>query len=180
MNSTISIIYIIININVLTTCLILFHIYIGTFSQNILQNLLESLEWILFDWQVKGLSIEHEKLAVAQRHAAENNNSSTDTGDGGGGSGGASSGSGDNGSGNVSGNVSGTVSGSVGGGVVDDVGGGVGEVSDMSEAGEATMVRNTIKRARTPAPSPAPAYPVPNLYSATSHYYETLPKRLMR
>lgn len=113
---------------------------------------------------------------MAQRHAAENNNSSTDTGDGGG-SGGASSG--DNGSGNVSGNVSGTVSGNVGGGV-DDVGGGVGEVSDMGEAGEATMVRNTIKRARTPAPSPAPAYPVPNLYSATSHYYETLPKRLMR
>lgn len=145
-------------------------------SQESLSSFLKAAECL----QVKGLSIEHEKLAVAQRHAAENNNSSTDTGDGGGGSGGASSGSGDNGSGNVSGNVSGTVSGSVGGGVVDDVGGGVGEVSDMGEAGEATMVRNTIKRARTPAPSPAPAYPVPNLYSATSHYYETLPKRLMR
>lgn len=32
--------------------------------------------------QVKGLSIEHEKLAVAHRHAAENNNSSTDSGTG--------------------------------------------------------------------------------------------------
>lgn len=31
---------------------------------------------------MKGLSIEHEKLAVAHRHAAENNNSSTDSGTG--------------------------------------------------------------------------------------------------
>ena len=32
--------------------------------------------------QVKGLSIEHEKLAVAQRHVVDNNNSSTDSGGG--------------------------------------------------------------------------------------------------
>ncbi|XP_060818497.1 zinc finger protein chinmo isoform X1 [Bombus pascuorum] len=143
-------------------------------SQESLSSFLKAAECL----QVKGLSIEHEKLAVAQRHAAENNSSSTDAGDGGGGSnGGGSSGSGDNGSGNVSGSVSGN--GNAAGGA-SGVGGGVGEVSDMSEAGEATMVRNTMKRTPTPVPSPAPAYTVPSLYSTASHYYESPPKRLMR
>ncbi|XP_017880682.1 zinc finger protein chinmo isoform X1 [Ceratina calcarata] len=141
-------------------------------SQESLSSFLKAAECL----QVKGLSIEHEKLAVAQRHAAENNNSSTETAN----SGGEGNGSGDNGSsgsGNVSGNVAGSVSGSVG----DGIGGGVVEVSDLSEAGEATMVRDTMKRTRTPAPSPAPAYTVPSLYSTTSHYYESPPpKRLMR
>ncbi|KZC09234.1 Protein bric-a-brac 2 [Dufourea novaeangliae] len=145
-------------------------------SQESLSSFLKAAECL----QVKGLSIEHEKLAVAQRHAAETNNSSTDTGGGGGGGGG--SGVSENGggvSGSVNSNVGGgSVGGSVGGnGGVG--GGGVGEVSDLSEAGEATMVRNTMKRTPTPAPSPAPAYTVPSLYS-TSHYYESPPKRLMR
>ncbi|XP_076249640.1 chronologically inappropriate morphogenesis [Calliopsis andreniformis] len=142
-------------------------------SQESLSSFLKAAECL----QVKGLSIEHEKLAVAQRHAAENNNSSTDTGGGGGGGGGESSGgvSGNVGD-NVGGSVAGSVSGSVGGGIG---GGGVGEVSDLSEAGEATMVRNTMKRTPTPAPSPAPAYTVPSLYSS-SHYYESSSKRLMR
>ncbi|XP_017795211.1 PREDICTED: zinc finger and BTB domain-containing protein 3 [Habropoda laboriosa] len=149
-------------------------------SQESLSSFLKAAECL----QVKGLSIEHEKLAVAQRHAAENNNSSTDAGGGGGsggggggGSGGSSNGAGESGSG-ASGNVGGSVSGSVGGGGISGVGGGVGEVSDLSEAGEATMVRNTMKRTHTP--SPVSAYPVPSLYTTTSHYYENPPKRLMR
>lgn len=114
--------------------------------------------------QVKGLSIiEHEKLAVAQRHAAERNTSADVEGSsvGGGGS-------------------NDTIEGSVGSSNVGDVvgnGGGVGDVNEMSEAGEATMPKNTMKRTGTP--SPAAAYPVPNMYSS-SHYYESLPKKLMR
>ncbi|XP_043264748.1 chronologically inappropriate morphogenesis isoform X1 [Colletes latitarsis] len=130
-------------------------------SQESLSSFLKAAECL----QVKGLSIEHEKLAVAQRHAAENNNTSTETG-------GGVNGGGDNGN-SVGGNV-GSVGGGVGGGI-----GGVGEVSDLGETGEATMVRNTMKRTPTPAPSPAPAYTVPSVYS-TSHYYESPPKRLMR
>ncbi|XP_076665497.1 chronologically inappropriate morphogenesis isoform X3 [Andrena cerasifolii] len=143
-------------------------------SQESLSSFLKAAECL----QVKGLSIEHEKLAVAQRHAAENN-SSTDAGGGGGsGSGGGESSGGVSGS--ASGNAGGSASGSVGGSGVGGIGGGgLGEVSDLSEAGEATMVRNTMKRTPTPAPSPAPAYTVPSLYS-TSHYYESPPKRLMR
>ncbi|XP_053993659.1 zinc finger protein chinmo isoform X1 [Hylaeus volcanicus] len=134
-------------------------------SQESLSSFLKAAECL----QVKGLSIEHEKLAVAQRHAAEsNNNSSTETA--GSGSGGGAVTASENGGG-----VGGNVGSSVGGGI----GGGVGEVSDLSEAGEATMVRNTMKRTPTPAPSPAPAYTVPSVYS-TSHYYESPPKRLMR
>nr|XP_012146757.1 PREDICTED: protein bric-a-brac 1 [Megachile rotundata] len=45
-------------------------------SQESLSSFLKAAECL----QVKGLSIEHEKLAVAQRHAAENSNSSTDAG----------------------------------------------------------------------------------------------------
>ena len=131
-----------------------------------------------FLFQVKGLSIiEHEKLAVAQRHAAESNTSADaeSTGDvtalrGGGGSGGG-------GSGSVGGSVgSGSVgSGSIGGTIGNGGGGsGVGDVSDMSEA-----VRNIMKRTPTPAPSPAPEYIVPNMYS-TSPYCESPPKRVMR
>ncbi|XP_076748636.1 chronologically inappropriate morphogenesis [Xylocopa sonorina] len=141
-------------------------------SQESLSSFLKAAEYL----QVKGLSIEHEKLAVAQRHAAENN-SSTDAASGGSRSGGGGNGSGENGSG-ASGNVSGNVGG--GGTVGGGVGGGVGELMDMSEPGEATMVRNTMKRTPTPAPSPAHAYPVSNIYSTTSHCYESPPKRLMR
>ncbi|XP_043269891.1 zinc finger protein chinmo isoform X2 [Venturia canescens] len=47
-------------------------------SQESLSSFLKAAECL----QVKGLSIEHEKLAVAHRHAAENNNSSTDSGTG--------------------------------------------------------------------------------------------------
>lgn len=132
-----------------------------------------------FLFQVKGLSIiEHEKLAVAQRHAAESSNTSADaesSGDvtalrGGGGNGGGGSGSvgGSVGSGSVgSGSIGATIGN--GGGVS-----GVGDMNDMSEA-----VRNIMKRTPTPAPSPASEYIVPNMY-ATSHYCESLPKRLMR
>ncbi|OXU24586.1 hypothetical protein TSAR_008671, partial [Trichomalopsis sarcophagae] len=45
-------------------------------SQESLSSFLKAAECL----QVKGLSIEHEKLAVAQRHAAENNNSPTEPG----------------------------------------------------------------------------------------------------
>lgn len=182
-------------------------------SQESLSSFLKAAECL----QVKGLSIEHEKLAVAQRHAVESNNSSTDTGGEGGGGGGGTvnevgattgsvggsgssvgasgsiDGNGGNGNGN-GGGVNGGNGGSNGGGGGTGAGGngagsntsggtsgGVGDVTDLSEAGEATMLRNSIKRCRdetpTPAPSPAPAYTVPNMYS---HYYESPPKRLMR
>lgn len=53
----------------------------------------------------------------------------------------------------------------------------VGEVADMSEAAETTMIRNIMKsKTPTPVPSSALAY---NAYS-TSHYYETITKRFMR
>lgn len=124
-----------------------------------------------YDSQVKGLSIEQEKLAVAQSHAAENSTSADARGggDGGGGSGGGGGGAG----GSVDSGVSGTIgAGGIGNGGGSS-GGGVGEVSDLSEASEAsTMVRN-VRRALTPAPSPAPAHTVPNVYS-TSHYYDKL------
>lgn len=117
--------------------------------------------------QVKGLSIiEHEKLAVAQRHAAESSNTSADV----------------EGSSKGRGSSNGTVGNSIGSGNMGNVfgnGGGVGNVNDMSEAGEAIMPRNTMKRTPTPVPSPAPAYTVSNLYSS-SHYYESLPKKMMR
>ncbi|KAL6257070.1 hypothetical protein P5V15_012005 [Pogonomyrmex californicus] len=132
-------------------------------SQESLSSFLKAAECL----QVKGLSIiEHEKLAVAQRHAAEGSNTSADIESNGGGGGGS-----------VGGSVgSGSISGTIGNG---GGGGGVGDMSNMNEAGEATMVRNIMKRTPTPAPSPAPAYTVPSVYS-TSHYYESPPKRLMR
>lgn len=105
---------------------------------------------------------------MAQRHAAESSNTSADVE-------GSSSGGGGGSNGTIGDSVG---SGSVAGGGVGN-GGGVGDVNDMSEAGEATMLRNSMKRTPTPVPSPAPAYPVPNMYSG-SHYYESLPKRLMR
>ncbi|XP_072746649.1 zinc finger protein chinmo isoform X1 [Anoplolepis gracilipes] len=132
-------------------------------SQESLSSFLKAAECL----QVKGLSIiEHEKLAVAQRHAAEGSNASADVE--------GSSGGGAGSNGTMEGSVgSGSVGGTIGNG------GGVGDVNDVSEAGEATMLRNTMKRTPTPVPSPAPAYTVPNVYSS-SHYYENLPKRLMR
>ncbi|XP_039301939.1 zinc finger protein chinmo isoform X1 [Solenopsis invicta] len=133
-------------------------------SQESLSSFLKAAECL----QVKGLSIiEHEKLAVAQRHAAESSNTSVDAESSIGGGGGRGGGSGSVGSGSVGGTI-----GNGGGG------GGIGDMSDMSEAGEATMVRNLVKRTPTPAPSSAPEYSAPNVYS-TSHYYES-PKRLMR
>ena len=130
---------------------------------------------VSLELQVKGLSIEHEKLAVAQRHATGNNNSSMDVEDAGGSSNGAGANSdnGDTGIGNASGNVDGSVSGNAAGNADSAV---VGEVSDVGEAGEATMVKNITKRTPTPAPSPAPAYTVRSPYP---HYYES-PRRLMR
>ncbi|XP_011265985.1 zinc finger protein chinmo isoform X2 [Camponotus floridanus] len=132
-------------------------------SQESLSSFLKAAECL----QVKGLSIiEHEKLAVAQRHAAESSNTSADVE----GSSGGREGS------------NGTVGSSVGSGNMGNIfgnGGGVGDVNDMSEAGEVTMPRNTMKRTPTPVPSPAPAYTVPNVYSS-SHYYESLPKKMMR
>ncbi|KAG5329357.1 LOLAL protein, partial [Acromyrmex heyeri] len=141
-------------------------------SQESLSSFLKAAECL----QVKGLSIiEHEKLAVAQRHAAESNTSADaeSTGDvtalrGGGGSGGGGSAGGSVGSGSVG---SGSIGGTIGNG---GGGSGVGDVSDMSEA-----VRNIMKRTPTPAPSPAPEYIVPNVYS-TSPYCESPPKRVMR
>ncbi|XP_015114047.1 zinc finger protein chinmo isoform X1 [Diachasma alloeum] len=47
-------------------------------SQESLSSFLKAAECL----QVKGLSIEHEKLAVAHRHVAENNNSSTESASG--------------------------------------------------------------------------------------------------
>ncbi|KAL2713091.1 zinc finger protein chinmo isoform X2 [Vespula squamosa] len=140
----------------------------------------------LSEQQVKGLSIEHEKLAVAQRHAAESNNSSTDTGGEGGGGGGVGEvGAPRSIGGSIDGNGNGNATGSIAAGTVSTTSAacdsGAGEITDLSEAGEATMLRNSIKRCRdatpTPAPSPAPAYTVPNMYS---HYFESPPKRLMR
>ncbi|CAL1683718.1 unnamed protein product [Lasius platythorax] len=129
-------------------------------SQESLSSFLKAAECL----QVKGLSIiEHEKLAVAQRHAAERSSTSADVEGSSGGGGGSND----------------TIEGSVGSGNVGGIvgnGGGVGDANDMSEAGEATMLRNTRKRT---APSPPPAYPVPNMYSS-SQYYESLPKKLMR
>ncbi|XP_035726300.1 zinc finger protein chinmo-like isoform X2 [Vespa mandarinia] len=161
-------------------------------SQESLSSFLKAAECL----QVKGLSIEHEKLAVAQRHAAESNNSSTDTGGEGGGGGGSGVGEvGAPGSiggsssvgvgGSVDGSGSGNPNGSIAAGAVSTTSAvgdsGVGDITDLSEAGEATMLRNSIKRRRdatpTPAPSPAPAYTVPSMYS---HYFESPPKRLMR
>ncbi|XP_024937481.1 zinc finger protein chinmo isoform X2 [Cephus cinctus] len=78
-------------------------------SQESLSSFLKAAECL----QVKGLSIEHEKLAVAQRHAAETNNSSSDGG-GGGGGGGSDGGGGGGGSG--TGEITGA--GNVGGSVV--------------------------------------------------------------
>lgn len=43
-------------------------------------NKLMNSELFLYSLKVKGLSIEHEKLAVAHTNAAENNNSSTEKG----------------------------------------------------------------------------------------------------
>ncbi|XP_066585665.1 LOW QUALITY PROTEIN: zinc finger protein chinmo [Prorops nasuta] len=130
-------------------------------SQESLSSFLKAAECL----QVKGLSIEHEKLAVAQRNAVENNNSSVNTGGGG--------------SSDGSGNVRSSSGSNVGNGVASSTGsGGVGEVADLSESGEATMLRNSVKRTPTPAPSPAPAYTVPSFYS--SHYYDSPQKRLMR
>jgi len=124
--------------------------------------------------------IEHEKLAVTQRHTAkrESSNTSADVESNGGG-GGANGGSGGGGgSSSVGGGSigSGSVSGPIGNG---GGGSGVCDMSDISEAGETTMVRNLIKRTLTPAPSPASEYAVSNVYS-TSHYYESPPKQLMR
>nr|XP_050852860.1 zinc finger protein chinmo isoform X3 [Vespula vulgaris] len=150
-------------------------------SQESLSSFLKAAECL----QVKGLSIEHEKLAVAQRHAAESNNSSTDTG-GEGGGGGGGNGVGEVGApGSIGGSSSVGVGGSIAAGTVSTTSAagdsGAGDITDLSEAGEATMLRNSIKRCRdatpTPAPSPAPAYTVPNMYS---HYFESPPKRLMR
>ncbi|XP_012218657.1 zinc finger protein chinmo isoform X2 [Linepithema humile] len=137
-------------------------------SQESLSSFLKAAECL----QVKGLTFEHEKLAVAQRLVAESNNTfSTDEGNGGGG--GGSGGGGDS----VRGSVGNGSDGAVGAGRIGgNGGGGVGDVNDMSEAGEATMVRNTMKRTQTP--SPVPAYPVPPMYA--SHYYDSPSKRLMR
>lgn len=51
-------------------------------------------------------------------------------------------------------------------------------MNDLSEANEAAIVRHIMKRI-PPAPSPAPAHTVPNMYS-TPHYYESPLKRLKR
>ncbi|XP_011335937.2 zinc finger protein chinmo isoform X1 [Ooceraea biroi] len=133
-------------------------------SQDSLPSFLKAAEYL----QVKGLSMEHEKLAVAQRHVTESSNASADVEDNGGGGNGSARGS--VGSGSIS--VGGV------GGNGDGSGGGVGEVNDTSEASEATMVKNMKRSHPTPTPSPAAAYPVPSVYSC--HYYETPPKRLMR
>ncbi|KYN07673.1 Protein tramtrack, alpha isoform [Cyphomyrmex costatus] len=141
-------------------------------SQESLSSFLKAAECL----QVKGLSIiEHEKLAVAQRHAAEGSNTSADAesnagdvtalrGGGGNGSGGSGSIGGSVGSGSVGSGSNGGTIGNGGGGS------GAGDTNDMSET-----VRN-IKR--TPTPSPASEF-VPNMYH-TSHYCESPPKRLMR
>ncbi|XP_014598675.1 PREDICTED: protein abrupt [Polistes canadensis] len=211
-------------------------------SQDSLSSFLKAAECL----QVKGLSIEHEKLAVAHRHAAESNNSSTDTGGeggggggggtevgatgnvvgggggsgagggggggggvgvgggGGGGCGGSSSNSSNNNNnnnnigissssagpgGNLDDNATsrGNASGSIvaGTGAVSSAStsgeGGIDDIADPNVAGEATMLRNSIKRCRnatpTPAPSPAPAYPVPNIFP---QFYESSPKKIMR
>ncbi|KAI4498483.1 hypothetical protein M0802_006418 [Mischocyttarus mexicanus] len=191
-------------------------------SQDSLSSFLKAAECL----QVKGLSIEHEKLAVAHRHAAESNNSSTDTGGegggggssgtgeicatgtvaggSGGGGGGVGGGGGGVGSSNnvgvssssagVTGNVddnntSGNASGSS---IVAGTGaavstastsgdGGIDDIADPNEAGEATMLRNNTKRCRdatpTPAPSPAPAYIVPNMFP---QFYEGPSKKVIR
>ncbi|XP_029163136.1 zinc finger protein chinmo isoform X2 [Nylanderia fulva] len=114
--------------------------------------------------QVKGLSIEHEKLAMAQRHAAEGSNTSADV---------ESSSAGRAGSNDT---IEGSVDSSNVAGIIGN-GDGVGDATDMSEAGETTMHKNNMKR--TGAPSPTPTCSVPNMYSS-SHYYESLPKKLMR
>lgn len=124
---------------------------------------------------------------MAQRHAAESSGTSADAESSGGGvalrslrGGGAAlrgggvalRGGGVDSNGNVAGSVSsGSVAGTIGNGGGGD---GVGDMSDMSEAGEATM-----KRTRTPALSPAAEYTMPNVYS-TSHYYDSPPKKLLR
>lgn len=138
-------------------------------SQESLSSFLKAAECL----QVKGLSIiEHEKLAVAQRHAAESSNASADAESTGGG--GGSGGGGGGGSGSIGGSIgSGSVGGTIGNG--GGSGGGIGDMSDISEAGEPT-VKNITKRTPT---SPAAEYTVPNLYP-TSQYCESPPKRLMR
>ncbi|XP_036145751.1 zinc finger protein chinmo [Monomorium pharaonis] len=146
-------------------------------SQESLSSFLKAAECL----QVKGLSIiEHEKLAVEQRHAAEGSNTSADaeSNSGGGGNGGNGVGGGGGGGGGGNGSVGGSVgSGSVGGTIGNGGGGGgVADMSDMSESGEATMVKNIMKRT---ASSPPPEYSMPNVYSS-SHYYDSPPKKLMR
>ncbi|KAL0106755.1 hypothetical protein PUN28_015360 [Cardiocondyla obscurior] len=147
-------------------------------SQESLSSFLKAAEYL----QVKGLSIiEHEKLAVAQRHAAEGNSTSGDavcSGSAGKGSG--RGGGADSVAGSVGGSIgSGSVGGTIGNGVCSGGGCGVGDMSDMSETNDAPMVRNIMKRTPTPAPSPASEYAGPSV-CFTSHYYEGPPKRLMR
>lgn len=115
---------------------------------------------------------------MTQRHTAERESNTSADVESNGGGGGANGGSGGGGgSSSVGGGSigSGSVSGPIGNG---GGGSGVGDMSDISEAGETTMVRS-LKKTLTPAPSPASEYVMPNVYS-TSHYYESPPKQLMR
>ena len=108
--------------------------------------------------QVKGLSIEHEKLAVAQRHAAE--------------SGSAAGEAQANGAAASSGHGS-TSSASNGPGSN-------GNAAEGPETPESGLALGVKRRAPTPAPpSPAPTYSLPNVYSAV-HYYDSPQKKLMR
>lgn len=110
--------------------------------------------------QVKGLSIEHEKLAVAQRHAAENNNSPTEAGSSNSSS--ASAGSNNNNSSTAAAAQA------------------TAAAAEAAEAPENGLARGIKRRTPTPAPpSPAPTYSLPNVYSA-AHYYDSPQKRLMR
>ncbi|XP_015186627.1 PREDICTED: protein tramtrack, alpha isoform [Polistes dominula] len=169
-------------------------------SQDSLSSFLKAAECL----QVKGLSIEHEKLAVAHRHAAGSNNSSTDTGNNNNNNNNSSNNNNNNNNigissssssvgpgGNLDDNAT-TNGGNASGSIVAGTGAvssastscedGIDDIVDPNnEAGEVPMLRNSIKRCRdatpTPAPSPAPAYPVPNIFP---QFYESPPKKVMR
>ncbi|XP_058809003.1 zinc finger protein chinmo isoform X2 [Phymastichus coffea] len=136
-------------------------------SQESLSSFLKAAECL----QVKGLSIEHEKLAVAQRHVAAEGTSGAAGAEAhqhNGGPGVGSSGGSDSAS-SCNGPLTGSSAASNNNG------------SDANDDNSTCLLGRGFKR-RTPTPappSPAPTFSLPNVYSA-AHFYDSPQKRLMR
>lgn len=145
----------------------------------------EKIFHVFFPFQVKGLSIEHEKLAVTQRHATTESNKSSTT---------ESTASTSNGSGVVISNgdrASSERSGISCSGGINSLGNEVGgcasaerdaiNVTEAAEAPENGLARGIKRRTPTPAPlSPPSNYAMPNMTYSAAHYYDSPQKRIMR